>query len=102
MIYLKDVSSLKYDAGLCTGCGRCAEVCPRGVFLIQRGKAEITNMDKCIECGACMNNCADEAISVKPGVGCAAAMFDGLLKYGNMEKGSCACGSDSTTKSGCC
>jgi NAD-dependent dihydropyrimidine dehydrogenase PreA subunit len=92
MIYLKNAVSLKYDATACTGCGMCVQVCPRGVFEINGKKAAITDKDLCMECGACVSNCAFNAISVKAGIGCASAMINGLLKYGDMEKGTCDCG----------
>jgi ferredoxin len=101
MTYLKNVTSLKYDADKCTGCGRCVEVCPHRVFEMQDGKARITDKDLCMECGACAGNCEFGAISVKPGVGCASAMITGLLRYGDMEKGSCGCG-ESGDGEGCC
>jgi ferredoxin len=97
MVYMKNVSTLKIDKVLCTGCGRCTEVCPREVFTIENRKASITNLDNCLECGACMNNCAFKALNVKSGVGCAAAMVKGLLKYGDMDKGTCGC-----ENGGCC
>lgn len=92
MVYLKNVSTLKLDKELCTGCGRCTEVCPREVFSIKDRKAIIVNFDNCLECGACMSNCAFGALKVKSGVGCAAAMVAGLIKYGDMDKGTCGCG----------
>ncbi len=101
MVYMKDVTSLQYNVSSCNGCSRCTQVCPRNVFVMQGNKAVLTSKDKCIECGACMNNCASGAISVKPGVGCAAAMFDGLLRFGDMEKGTCGCESDDDNR-GCC
>jgi ferredoxin len=33
--------------------------------------AEIVDLDGCMECGACANNCPTLAIQVRPGVGCA-------------------------------
>ena len=91
MQYLKNVVTLRLFPGLCTGCGRCTEVCPHGV-LVKAGKVvEVRNRDLCIECGACMMNCAYGAITVKTGVGCAAAVINGMLR--NSEP-SCECSSD--------
>jgi NAD-dependent dihydropyrimidine dehydrogenase PreA subunit len=87
--YLPDVVTLEYDAGKCKGCGRCAEVCPRGVFSVENGKADIVDKDACIECGACMKNCPFGAIKVDAGVGCAAA----VLASGKKSDGIC-CGGD--------
>lgn len=77
--YLKNVSTLKLDTGKCTGCGMCVNVCPHGVFVVETGKARVTDRDLCMECGACSMNCPEKAIEVKSGVGCAAAIIIGAL-----------------------
>ena len=79
-IYLKNVTSLEYDSSLCIGCRLCIEVCPHNVFRMRDRKAEVIRTDKCMECGACVLNCAPGALSVKQGVGCAAAVIYGFLK----------------------
>ncbi len=73
--YLKDVVTLNYEPSKCTGCRLCQEVCPRGVFVMNGGKAEVTDRDLCMECGACAKNCAFGAIAVRPGTGCAWAIL---------------------------
>ena len=80
MKYLKDVVTLKYDRKKCTGCRRCIEVCPRAVFKMQDRKSSIIDKDRCSECGACVNNCQYQALSVDAGVGCAAAIIYGMLQ----------------------
>ena len=91
--YLKNVVTLSLRASKCTGCGKCAEVCPHGVFEIQEGKAvgkaHVVQRDLCMECGACALNCQARAISVKPGVGCAAAYIFGWLTG---KEAKCGCG----------
>lgn len=77
--YLKNVATLTYDAKKCSGCGLCTQVCPHGVFVMDGKKARITDRDRCMECGACSGNCPVGAISVHAGVGCAAAIIQGLL-----------------------
>ena len=79
MKYLKNVVTLQFDSGRCTGCGRCLEVCPHRVFQRQDGKVAISDRDACMECGACARNCAFGAISVEQGVGCAAAVIIGFF-----------------------
>lgn len=54
-------------------------VCPHAVFEIVDKKARIIDIDDCMECGACALNCQSGAISVKSGVGCAAAVLNGIL-----------------------
>jgi ferredoxin len=77
--YLKDVVTLKLDGDKCTGCGMCLEVCPHGVFRMNGGRAEIAERDACMECGACSRNCPFDAVLVRSGVGCAAAMINVIL-----------------------
>jgi NAD-dependent dihydropyrimidine dehydrogenase PreA subunit len=82
MKYLADVTTLMYDSEKCKGCGRCVEVCPHSVFEMREKRAAITDRDLCMECGACMRNCEFNAITVNTGVGCAAAIINGLINGG--------------------
>jgi ferredoxin len=52
-----------------------------------------------MECGACMSNCPEGALTVRAGVGCAAAVFNGLLQGGEPN---CDCGGPSGSDSACC
>jgi ferredoxin len=121
MKYLANVVSLELIAERCTGCGRCLEVCPREVFArhgtivqivdrdlcIECGACmmncafaalqRIVDRDLCIECGACMMNCAFAALQVNAGVGCASAIINGLIRGGEPE---CGCGD--SPNSSCC
>ena len=75
MRYMDDVVTLEFDVEKCTGCQQCTLVCPHGVFVMQGARAALVDRDACIECGACARNCAFDAIHVRPGVGCAAAII---------------------------
>jgi NAD-dependent dihydropyrimidine dehydrogenase PreA subunit len=97
MKYLANVSTLRYTPDKCTGCGRCAEVCPHGVFTLQEKRAVVTDRDLCMECGACALNCEYGAIAVNSGVGCAAALINSMV-----TGGAPSCGCDSTTGGSCC
>ncbi len=92
-LYLKNVSSLQLDKSKCTGCRMCTIVCPHAVFEMTDKKAFITDVDKCMECGACAKNCEWNAITVRTGVGCAYGILSGMLTG---KEASCDCGS------GCC
>jgi ferredoxin len=96
-LYLKNVVTLAYDPLICNGCAMCVDVCPHGVFAIVNKKAQITNRDKCMECGACSLNCATKAISVESGVGCATAVI-----YGFFSKGEPTCGCTANKSTSCC
>jgi len=79
--YLENVTTLKLDLEKCIGCGMCAKICPHTVFKVETPqKASIVDNDGCMECGACASNCPVEAISVTPGVGCAAYIIQTWIK----------------------
>ncbi|MHB1412253.1 MAG: mercury methylation ferredoxin HgcB [Thermoleophilia bacterium] len=100
MKYLAKAATLDYDAGKCTGCRMCVEVCPHQVFVIENRRARITDTDRCMECGACALNCEAGAISVDAGVGCASAIINGMLTGGEPT---CGCDSgESGGSSSCC
>jgi NAD-dependent dihydropyrimidine dehydrogenase PreA subunit len=88
MQYLKNVVSLKLNTELCNGCKMCTTVCPHAVFEMVDKKARIVDIDDCMECGACALNCQQGAIRVKSGVGCAAAILNGII---NNTEPSCDC-----------
>ena len=91
--YLSGVATLRLDVQTCIGCGACSLVCPHGVFAVEAGKARLLLPDDCMECGACATNCPVEAISVTPGVGCAAYIVQSWIK----GKDAACCG-----RSDCC
>ena len=78
--YLKDVTTIKLDKDKCIGCRMCTKVCPHAVFIMEDKKSKIIHKDYCMECGACVQNCPANALDVKIGVGCAAAVLVGWLK----------------------
>jgi NAD-dependent dihydropyrimidine dehydrogenase PreA subunit len=80
LTYLKNGETLTLDASKCRGCRQCIEVCPHAVFAMAGGRSSIRDRESCMECGACARNCASGAITVKAGVGCAAAIIGGLLR----------------------
>lgn len=93
--YLRNVTTLRLSTEQCIGCGRCAEVCPHGVFSVNEKKARIDDKDSCMECGAYARNCPVDAIAVNPGVGCAAAVITGWLTGSEPD---CGC----SGSNGCC
>ncbi len=77
--YLPGVVTLALDVDKCNGCAMCVAVCPHSVFAIERKRSRIVDGDACMECGACARNCREQAVSVRPGVGCAAAVIIGAV-----------------------
>ena len=85
--YLSNVTTLSLEPDACIGCGACEIVCPHSVFELNDKKAKLIDLDGCMECGACANNCPVEAISVTPGVGCAAYIIQAWLKGAGLKVG---------------
>jgi ferredoxin len=50
------------EADQCTGCGRCAKICPRGVFVVVE-VAALPRADRCEQCGACIVQCPTNALA---------------------------------------
>lgn len=93
--YLPDVTTLELDVEKCSGCLMCTMVCPHAVFVMEEKKAKIADRDACMECGACAQNCPENAISVRAGVGCAEAVIVGAIRG---TEPTCDCADDSS----CC
>jgi len=51
---------LMYFSNLCTGCGECITVCPKGAIIPSEGKTA-TNRSLCANCGACVKHCGVKA-----------------------------------------
>lgn len=100
MGYLKNVVSLRFDQEACVGCGRCLEVCPHAVFVLEGGRCKIVDRDACMECGACARNCPVEALWVRNGVGCATGILNAVLgvKSGCCGEEQSCCGGQSDCK----
>ncbi len=105
LTYLKDVVTLKVTPEKCTGCGTCLDVCPHNVLSLDNKRIGISDRDACMECGACSRNCPFGAIFVEAGVGCAAAVINGML---GRDDSCCCCTvdpkrpSEGNVGSGCC
>jgi Fe-S-cluster-containing hydrogenase component 2 len=59
--------------------------------LLAERKASIIRREHCMECGACRMNCAAGAIQVKSGVGCVAAVINGMRNRSDCGGANCSC-----------
>jgi len=50
------------DKENCSGCGACVDACPVEAISIVEDKATIS--DECADCGACVDECPNGAISL--------------------------------------
>ncbi len=53
------------NSRVCDGCGKCVEVCPRGILQVDGGRARVSEVERCIMCRACQRACEKGAIEVK-------------------------------------
>lgn len=51
------------EAGKCTGCGVCVEVCPVEA-LIMKDEIAVIEADWCIGCGVCIGKCSSQAARI--------------------------------------
>ncbi|MBI6874282.1 [FeFe] hydrogenase, group A [Clostridium aciditolerans] len=51
------INIINIDKELCTGCRRCAEVCPVNAIEGEDGKPQVINSDRCVVCGQCVQMC---------------------------------------------
>lgn len=51
-------SIIKIDQELCTGCRRCAEVCPVNAIEGNPGEPQVVNLERCVVCGQCVQKCS--------------------------------------------
>jgi ferredoxin len=55
--------SVVVDNNACVGCGACVDSCPVNAITMKDGKATIDD-GTCVNCGACIGNCPTEALSL--------------------------------------
>ncbi|MCI1513550.1 MAG: 4Fe-4S binding protein, partial [Eubacterium sp.] len=53
---------MQFDVQKCTGCQRCAEVCPQqAISFSGPGAPAVTDPERCTLCGRCVDRCINEA-----------------------------------------
>ncbi|MGN0710313.1 MAG: NADH-quinone oxidoreductase subunit NuoF [Anaerovoracaceae bacterium] len=58
----KDLLSYKIIPEKCKGCTLCQKICPQGAITGVSKQPHVIDNEKCIKCGACLNNCHFGAI----------------------------------------
>lgn len=77
------------DGGLCTGCGKCREVCRYNAIVVIKSKAMVFR-DLCHSCGGCVLSCSEKAIKeIKEKIGTICRITEGNIElvYGELEIG---------------
>lgn len=55
---VKTEGIVRIDKELCTGCRRCADVCPVDAIEGEKGQPQIINTERCVMCGQCVQICS--------------------------------------------
>lgn len=53
---------VEIDLDLCNGSGKCAEICPIGIYEVVDGKVKVDYLEDCIHCRECEDKCPNHAI----------------------------------------
>jgi len=54
----------KVDPDKCTGCGACVDACPVEAISLNDDDMAVVDEDTCTECGLCVDECPNDAISL--------------------------------------
>lgn len=57
-------ATLQFLEGSCTGCGKCAAICPQGVHAITPEGRHLLDRSRCIACGKCAYGCPHTALNL--------------------------------------
>lgn len=60
----KYVADVKINKRLCNLCGKCVEICPRGVLKIENLELKVSDIYNCILCKQCVKICPSKAIDI--------------------------------------
>jgi NADH-quinone oxidoreductase subunit F len=60
----KDLIRYEIDPEACTGCHKCARVCPVGAATGEKKKPHEIDQEKCIKCGMCYDACKFDAVKI--------------------------------------
>jgi pyruvate formate lyase activating enzyme len=69
-----------YFGERCIHCGRCAGTCPRGCHLYTEDKMHVFEREKCTKCGACVEECYAEALTVAGKTATVGSIMEEILK----------------------
>ena len=58
----RTIMAVKIDTDSCIACGACVDTCPVEALSVQ--DYAVVNEDECIECGACTSSCPVDALSL--------------------------------------
>ncbi len=58
--------AIQINEEACSGCTMCDQVCPRGVFQMDREshKAQLLHPGKCVNCHACVQQCPEHCLTI--------------------------------------
>jgi len=56
--------SIEISREKCTGCGRCAGVCPGSLLSLKDGAAYMARPERCWACASCLKECPVQAVAL--------------------------------------
>ncbi len=62
MSFAYQKAAITINQKACIGCGKCIEVCPKGIYDVINKKSQVVGLDECISCKSCFRQCPVGAI----------------------------------------
>ncbi|MGB3907718.1 MAG: 4Fe-4S binding protein [Methanomethylovorans sp.] len=53
------------NANECVGCGACIDECPSEAISLNGDNIAVVDADECLDCGACVDVCPTSAVSME-------------------------------------
>ncbi len=57
--------AIAIDKALCTGCGKCYDICPEDVYAFSDRQVTVKYPDECWWCGSCQMDCPTGALKIR-------------------------------------
>lgn len=62
-LHLPGIHIKSKENGKCISCGKCNQVCPMAINVVDEIRNRVIDNLECIQCGACIDHCSKKVLS---------------------------------------